>query len=125
MRRGKTRTLGRKMEDPVRFDVYGYVVPEASAAAARALISHGAYASELEARAAAARGKHGSSPALIASHISWGTAQALRASSGPFRDIVVLQEGYSPADSTNFCSVHGLHYGGILGCHVCSGFYVA
>jgi hypothetical protein len=57
---------------------------------------------------------------------SWRVVEVLRAN--PARWLVrlaVYQQGYGPGNAAglHYCEVHDLHYAGVLGCHVCTGFY--
>ncbi len=57
---------------------------------------------------------------------SWSIVEAVRACPAPWLErLIVYQESYGPekADRLHYCDVHDLNYAGVIGCHVCTGFY--
>jgi hypothetical protein len=56
----------------------------------------------------------------------WRVVQAIRANRAPWLTrLTVYLEGYGPSEKErlHYCGLHDLYYAGVLGCHVCTGFY--
>ena len=57
---------------------------------------------------------------------SWRVVEILRADPALWLvRMTVYQQGYGPGNAAalHYCEVHDLHYAGVIGCHVCEGFY--
>ena len=57
---------------------------------------------------------------------SWCLVEAMRENPPPWLvRLAVYQEGYGPAkkETLQHCERHDLHYAGVIGCHVCTGFF--
>jgi hypothetical protein len=56
----------------------------------------------------------------------WRVVEAFRSSPAPwFGPVRVYQQFYGPeqAELLHHCEAHDLYYAGVIGCHVCTGFY--
>jgi hypothetical protein len=113
------------MEDPVRFDVYGKVPPGMAQSAADFSVSEGTYSSRSEALKAANHSTQHNVHIILMRSVGWLHAQKNSKHAPWAMELVFCQEGYEINDKYAYCQKHNLQYGGILGCHVCSGFYVA
>lgn len=111
------------MEDPIKFDVWGRLVPSAYAVALAAIRATEVYSGELELRKALNNARHGGFTLKVATGMSWSVAHQFLKNSFWLQEPVLYQEGCSPADHLFYCAKHKLYFGGCLGCHVCSGFY--
>lgn len=111
------------MEDPVRFEVWGKIIPEMRAEALAALRIHSGRPSELELRKSVMTAVRENQPLLVSSALGYQAAQELTASlANAFSELVLCQEGWEP-DSGLYCPLHNFHFGGCLGCHICQGGY--
>ncbi|WP_265215825.1 hypothetical protein [Herbaspirillum lusitanum] len=111
------------MEDAVTFDVYAKAfAPHAEFSAL--VVTANVYGSELKARAAANEAKQLGGQVLIGKHIGWAQARAIVAKVAGRSATEIMQAGYFPSETSQYCSEHDLHYGGCLGCHVCNNFFV-
>jgi hypothetical protein len=57
---------------------------------------------------------------------SWRLVKAIRDNPPPWLvRMAVFQESYCPANEATlqYCESHDFHYAGVIGCHVCTGFY--
>lgn len=113
------------MEDPIRFDVYAKISGATTPSLISVLMASKGYGSELHVRKTLNRSRHDGEHVLVGKSLSWSEARRLIATPLPFEDPCVTQEGYSPSECDHYCAKHSLHHSGCLGCHVCSGFYVA
>ena len=110
------------MEDPIRFDIYGKVDPRTRAEAVVFLKSVNVYSSEIEVRKAVSESCQKNMRIQLARSVTWSSANQFEQSCNWANQIVFCQEGYWPDDGV-YCKRHNLYYGGVLGCHVCEGFY--
>ena len=114
------------MEDPICFDTYVRVQPGEAAGAAQALRELRPELTELEAHRLANRSATLGHWILLGSRLPWGQATSMRETAPTFfPDVQLLQAGYEPSDSLSNCESHKLRFAGVLGCPVCSGFFVA
>lgn len=113
------------MEEPVKFDVYGKVPPDRLQHAANFAWSEGTYPSRLAALKAANHAIQHNVHIIILRSVGWLYAQKFSRLAPWAEEVVFCQEGYQISDGHAYCSAHNLWYGGVCGCHVCSGFYVA
>ena len=111
------------MEDPIRFDIYGKVDPGKRDEAVVSLISVNVYPDEIEVRKAVSKSCQKNVRIQLARSATWSSANEFEQSCNWANQIVFCQEGYWPDDESSYCKKHNLYYGGILGCHVCEGFY--
>ena len=112
------------MEDPVKFDVFACVIPGRTDDAVAHFRKVGVYDNELAIRKEVNRFTTRNEPIKILGSVSWSRAKSSEDEFSWARNILLYQEGYRPNDETAYCIQHNLFYGGVLGCHVCSGFYV-
>ena len=113
------------MEDPIRFDAWCTLGDVFREQVISDLLASRPNKTELDLRIEINRAANSATPILAATGMSWSRAQELRACPPAWAAKVELfQEGLLPTDTLWHCDEHGLFYGGCLGCHVCSGFYV-
>lgn len=80
------------------------------------------FAGEMELRMAVMECMREGKLMQVSSAMGYQAVQQLAATTKDlFSEITYCQEGYSP--NAAYCSNHNFHYGGILGCHLCSGFF--
>lgn len=113
------------MEDPVKFDVYGKVPPSMARDAANFSCAEGTYPSRFEALKAANHSTQHNVHIILLRSVGWLLAQKISKLAPWAREVVFCQEGYEINDKYAYCQKHNLQYGGVRGCHVCSGFFVA
>jgi hypothetical protein len=115
------------MEDPVRFDLWVVVRPGAAAGAVADLLRLDPPLPEVEVRRRVSRSWREVAFIPLATGVSWSQVLAMRAAPPTWAaDLRCFQEGYSPGNpSSGYCPEHDLYFGGCLGCHVCTGFFVA
>lgn len=113
------------MEDPIRFDVWATVRPGSHKNAVHDIVNAGSELTELEIRNQVNRSARDGKPILVLRSLGWSRAKAIREKPASWmRDVLVYQEGEGPRlGDTSFCKNHNLYYAGVLGCHVCTGFY--
>lgn len=111
------------MEDPVRFDVFGIIRSGMSQAAADFMVLEGTFKSRREALVAANRSVQSEAPTLLLRSVTWSVARDVGERLAWAEGVVNCQEGYTPDSGRDYCETHNFQYGGIFGCHVCSGFY--
>ena len=113
------------MEDPIRFDLWGVVVKEELGQCNEVIASFRPDLSRLEALKLTNKSAVDSAQVLLLRGAAWQNIQKfVRSPPSWLTSITVYQEGWEPSDQTEHCGKHDLWYGGCLGCHVCSGFYV-
>jgi hypothetical protein len=115
------------MEDPIQFDVWATVNAGCIALAVEALGHLRPELSSLDLRKLINRSVTTNAQILIAPDLRWSEVQNLRRTLLTWaNNLSVFQQDYTPEDAatSNYCRIHNLVYGGCLGCHVCSGFYV-
>jgi hypothetical protein len=115
------------VEDPIRFDIWVTVRPGAAAEAITELLSLDPQLSEVEARRRVSRSWREGVLIPLAGRVPWSQVLATRVAPPAWvRELRCYQEGYSPdLPPAGYCPEHDLHFGGCLGCHVCTGFFVA
>ncbi len=111
------------MEDLIKFDVWGRLIPGFYDAALAEIRATRIYSSELELRQALNKARHGGFALKVAAGMSWSVAHQFLKNSSWLQEPILYQEGRSPSDHLFYCEKHKLYFGGCLGCHVCSGFY--
>lgn len=112
------------MEDPVRFDVWCTPGPSERDQAISDLLSLRPDEGELKLRAELQAAVNSASPLLTAEGLPWNRAQSFLASKPAWAlEVHLFQEGRLPTEELHHCDSHNLSYGGVLGCHVCTGFY--
>lgn len=111
------------MEDPILFDVFGTILSDKKLEAVSSLVGAGCYPKEFEARMAVYFSMKDGSQILLANRLKHGDANNFIDNCTWATNFTLAQEGYSPDDANNYCREHNLHYGGILGCHICTNFY--
>jgi len=120
-----TAGLSTSMEDPINFDLWGKPLATERERALDALRSHGVFESELDLRKVVHNAIRSNSLMKIAGAMGYAEVRALaQRFQSTFTQCAVYQAGWAPDGGGSYCDKHGLHYGGCLGCHVCSGFYV-
>jgi hypothetical protein len=115
------------MEDPIKFDVWATVNVGCVRPAVEAIGQLRPNLSPLELHKLINKSVTTNTQILIAPHLGWSEVQVLKRALPTWaKDFGVFQEAYTPHNtaSSNYCQIHSLVYGGCLGCHVCSGFYV-
>lgn len=113
------------MEDPISFDVWAKVTPGNREAAVRALSSLRPELKRHEVRMLVNRSVAQDEAILVAEGRGWDFVQTFGKLSSDWLDaILVYQRGWNPGNRTSHCPTHQFNYGGCLGCHVCSGFFV-
>lgn len=115
------------MEDPITFDVWGHLRLGMGKIARALLHEARPDASRLSILQSIAKEPTTPDGLLIVEDIGWGAAEEWRArASEAFERIEVYQSGYGPSRQARmqFCPIHHLYFGGVLGCPVCRGFYV-
>ncbi|MDB5310212.1 MAG: hypothetical protein JWO38_4414 [Gemmataceae bacterium] len=114
------------MENPVRFDIWTVVRPGAAAEAFADSLLLNRNLPEPEARRQVSRSSREGAFVRLAGGVPW--SHVLRVRDAPpawTGELRCYQEGYSPADPpAGYCPEHDLYFGGCLGCHVCTGFFV-
>lgn len=110
------------MEDPVTFDVYAKAF-EPYVDFLRLVVATKAYKSELKARVAANNALKLDDYILIGKHVGWTQAQTILAKVVSRSTTKLMQAGYVPSGSCQYCSKHDLYFGGCRGCHVCNDFF--
>lgn len=111
------------MEDPIRFELWGTIVAERRESALRHLRDQAIFPTELELRKAVVRCVRDGEALRISRDLGYEAVQKLAAAvAETFNCLTYCQEGYAPFQASGFCQKHNHHYGGCLGCHVCSGF---
>ena len=115
------------VEDPVRFDIWVTVRPDAAAKAVAELLRLDPRVREVEVRRRVNRSCREGVFIPLAACLPWSRVLATRAAPPAWAvELQCYQEGYSPDHPpAGYCPQHDLHYGGCLGCHVCSGFFEA
>jgi len=111
------------MEQPIRFDVYGKVDLSKKKGLIAYLDESGLYVKPLEVRKAVNLATRESKYITLAKSLGYGEATSFIGTFNLAKELTLTQEMYYPGGKESFCSKHNLHFGGILGCHVCSGFY--
>lgn len=118
------RVERKNMEDPIRFILWGKIVPQQREEALSIIRSQAVFPSEMELRKAVSNSLRESRELPISSALGYLAVQELAASlTGTFSGLTYCQESYGPSGGKAFCSAHNFHFGGCLGCHVCQGFY--
>lgn len=110
------------MEEPVTFDVYAKAF-EPYADFLRLMAATNAYESQLKVRVAANNALNLGDFSLIGKHLSWTQAQSLLAEVATRSATKLMQAGYFPSKTLQYCVTHDFYYGGCLGCHVCNNFF--
>lgn len=115
------------MEDPVRFDIWCVVIPGHANEATDAIRRSTPNRREIDVRLDVNRSIVHGLPIRVHSGVAWQVATTFRGALP--RWVVsckICQEEWTPDDkSLHYCGQHDFYYGGVLGCHVCTGFYVA
>ena len=107
------------MEDPIRFEVWGKVIPEQRDNALAILRAQSIFSSELELRKAANKAAYFNTALRISSSLGYGKAQKFAAAiRGIFEGLTFCQEGWLLDKTPHFCEKHNFHFAGCLGCHV-------
>ena len=110
------------MEDPVTFDVYAKAF-EPYADFLRLVVATNAHESELKARVAANDALKLDDYTLIGKQVGWTQAQTILAMVASRSATKLMQAGYVPSETCQYCGKHDLYFGGCLGCHVCNDFF--
>lgn len=114
-------------EDPIHFDIWGIVRKGANEKAVQWMLTAKTWPSLLEIRKAANLSTTKHQSIRIVRFITWSDVTNLRKDTPEWLEsFEVFQEGYTPFDKAkiSYCSDHDLYYGGVCGCHVCTGFFV-
>ncbi len=115
-----------QMEEPVKFNLWGRIIPDRREEALTVVRQQAVFPSEIELRKAVMSAIRTNEQMQISAAYGLGAVTDLANSLGTtFTDLTLCQECYWPAGEKTFCSEHNLHFGGCLGCHICSGFYRA
>jgi hypothetical protein len=110
------------MEEPVLIHVWGKINPAKRGEATDVVRSHAVFPSEMELRKAVMECLREKSHIQLSSALGYQAAQQLASAvEGVFDGVTFAQEGYCP--NSEFCHAHNFHFGGVLGCHLCSGFF--
>jgi hypothetical protein len=114
------------MEEPVSITLWGKINPKMRQEALSFVRDQGVFPSEIELRKAVMSAIQTDEQMQISSALGYRAVRDLAATSASmFSDMTYCQEGYwpipNPGDS--YCEKHNFYFGGILGCHICSGFY--
>ncbi len=114
------------MEKPIKFNLWERIVPERREDALSFVRQQAVFPSEIELRKAIASAIRTNEQMKISAAFGLSAVTDLaNVLSTIFSDLTLCQEGYWPAGEKTYCAVHNLHFGGCLGCHICSGFYQA
>ena len=112
------------MECPVKFNLWGTLAPEQRERALSVIRDQHVFSSEIELRKAVSSAIRETSPIQISSALGYEkVTEFSKEVSDIFASFTFCQEGWPPSDGSSFCSKHNFHFGGCLGCHVCSDFY--
>ncbi|MBU2709401.1 hypothetical protein KCM76_25645 [Zooshikella marina] len=111
------------MEEPIRFDVYGKIDTSRKKEAIVYLDELGVYEKNLELRKAVNEATRENRFTILAKSLGYSDAVSFLGSCDWAKELTLVQEMYYPGGEESFCKQHTLHFGGIFGCHVCSGFY--
>ena len=112
------------MEDPIKFDLWGYPLPEAREQVVRCMSEQYPNLSRAEILRDVRRAIADDAALPFAGPFGWAAIQDHRQEPrNMFRDSRVFQEGYGPEDEERMasCELHGIVYGGCLGCPICGG----
>lgn len=111
------------MEEPVLIHVWGKIIPAKRREATDVIRAHAVFPNEIELRKAVMECLREKSHIQLSSELGYQAAQQLTSAvEGMFDEVTYSQEGYGP--KSEFCPAHNFHFGGVLGCHLCSGFFV-
>lgn len=113
------------MESPVKFNVWGVINASRREEALSTIRKQGIHRSEIELRKAVSRAVQNNRTLQISAAIGYQSAKEfVRRIDDVFMGLTYCQEGHAPSlDKRLFCEKHNFHFGGCLGCHLCSGFY--
>lgn len=111
------------MEDPISFDVYGKIDSEHREEAVSELLKTNIYPSEIEVRKSVNSACHDGKYTILSRGLGWGKSHKFIEACNWAKELTLCQEMYYPGGKESYCKEHNLHYGGILGCHVCVNFY--
>jgi hypothetical protein len=110
------------MEEPVLIHVWGKIIPAKRQEATNVIRARAVFPSEMELRKAVMECLREKSHVQLSPALGYQAAQQLAAAvEGVFYEVTYTQEGYGP--KSEFCHAHNFHHGGVLGCHLCSGFF--
>jgi hypothetical protein len=110
------------MEEPVRFHVWGKIIPTKRQEALDVIRTQAVFPDEIELRKAIMKSVRENRLVQVSSALGYGAAQQLAASlEGWFEELTYSQEGYGP--NAQYCPRHNFYFGGCLGCYLCSNFY--
>ena len=112
------------MEEPIRFDVWAKIIPAQRKDALAAIRAQKVYLYESELRKALDNALRTGKPVRVAKSLSFSAVESFIRDSKWLAEPMLCQESFLPSEASGFCEKHNLHFGGCLGCHVCSGFYV-
>ena len=116
------------MEDPIKFHLWAKLKAEMRAEALSFIQDQAVFSSEIELRKAVSRAVMNNRRMQISSAHGYRETQSLlEVAEAMFTEITLCQESYAPVetDPPAYCATHKFHFGGCLGCHMCSGFYAA
>jgi len=116
------------MEDPIKFHLWAKLKAEKRAEALAFIRDQAVFQSEIELRKAVSQAVMNNTRMQISSAHGYSATQLLLGQAvAIFTEIALCQESYAPVatDSPAYCVEHNFHFGGCLGCHMCSGFYAA
>jgi hypothetical protein len=112
------------MEEPISFNLWGKIIPSRRKEAIDFIRQQSVFPSEIELRKAVMASIANDRAMQISVALGLSSIRTLEAAAGNIFDYFTLcQEGYGPAGKEAYCPIHNLHFGGCLGCHICSGFY--
>jgi len=114
------------MEEPIKFNLWGRIIPDKRMDALDFVRKQAVFSSEIELRKAVMSAIQANEQMQISAAFGLRAVTDLANSlSMIFTDLTLCQESYWPAGARTYCAAHNLHFGGCLGCHICSGFYRA
>lgn len=110
------------MEEPVLIHVWGKIISDKRQAATAIIRAHGVFPSEMELRKAVMECLREKCHIQLSPALGYQAAlQLASAVEAVFYEVTYTQEGYGP--KSEFCHAHNFHFGGVLGCHLCNGFF--
>jgi hypothetical protein len=113
------------VEDPVSFDLWGKIVSDKRSIAIKEISSLRPTLMQIEVRILVNNSIFNDDHILVVGNKGLDFVQTFQALSIDWlEDMCLYQYGCQPQDKTRYCKLHKLHYGGCLGCHICTGFFM-
>ena len=112
------------VEDPVSFDLWGKVVSDRRSIAIKEISSLRSTLTQIEVRIQVNNSIVNNNHVLVTEDKGLDFVQTFQTLSVDWlEDFSLYQYRCQPQEKTRYCKLHKLHYGGCLGCHICTGFF--